>query len=294
MRREPCTIYRDLTILETAGLSIVYQPERQGYQLGRDCVFQAPQLDDREALALLLMSRVGSIPDPFGSLLPSQGALTKVIHSLPPGLRNRIADSGELLPVAAPVAEISKERQPIYEAILGALLHQQQLRLRYREHELSPVSTTIFDLYSLARVQGQWALVGHSSADGGVRLYWLPWLEEVRTTGKDYVIPPRFRLEKFLQGMKPRNGDQTKEVHLRFSARVAPLIREMPEKCGQEIKSAADGTLDVVLKVETVDQIVDWVLGFGDQVEVIQPEELKNAVCDWVGRIIRRYEPGSD
>ncbi len=28
------TIYRDLTILETAGVSIVYQPDRQGYRLG--------------------------------------------------------------------------------------------------------------------------------------------------------------------------------------------------------------------------------------------------------------------
>ena len=39
---------------------------------GDDCVLQPPQLDDREALALLIMSRLGSIPDPFGSLLPGQ------------------------------------------------------------------------------------------------------------------------------------------------------------------------------------------------------------------------------
>ncbi len=63
------TIYRDLTVLETAGLSLVYLPERQGYVLGRECVLQPPQLEDREALAILIMSRLGSIPDPFGSLL---------------------------------------------------------------------------------------------------------------------------------------------------------------------------------------------------------------------------------
>ena len=37
---------------------------------GRDCLLQPPQLDEHEALALLIMSRFGSIPDPFGSLLP--------------------------------------------------------------------------------------------------------------------------------------------------------------------------------------------------------------------------------
>jgi hypothetical protein len=28
-------------------------------------------------------------------------------------------------------------------------------------------------------------------------------------------------------------------------------------------------------------------------VEVIEPEELRTAVCDWANRIIRRYEAGS-
>ena len=46
------TIYRDLTTLETAGLSIVYHPDRQGYRIGRECLLQPSQLDDREALAL--------------------------------------------------------------------------------------------------------------------------------------------------------------------------------------------------------------------------------------------------
>ncbi len=64
------TIYRDLATMETAGLSLVYVSDRHGYEIRDDCLLQPPQLDDREALALLIMSRVGSIPDPFGAVLP--------------------------------------------------------------------------------------------------------------------------------------------------------------------------------------------------------------------------------
>ena len=39
-------------------------------------------------------------------------------------------------------------------------------------------------------------------------------------------------------------------------------------------------------------KIVHWVLSFGDQVEVIEPEELREAVCDWAERIIRRHAMG--
>lgn len=284
------TIYRDLTVLETAGLSLVYLPERQGYVLGRECVLQPPQLEDREALAILIMSRLGSIPDPFGSLLAGRRALSKVIHALPPGLRSRVAEMGELLPCDTAVGPIPEERRVIYETIVGALMSRQRVQLRYREHAPTPVLSTTFDLYRLVRLQGQWALVGQSSADRGVRLFWLPWIEAAQTTGEEYSIPPRFQLERFFERLQPPPSDDLKQVHLRFNASVAPLIRDIPGKSGQTLKPLEDGTIQLTLTVETVSEIVHWVLGFGDQVEVIEPEELKAAVCDWASRIIRRYE----
>ena len=35
------TIYRDLAILEAAGIEVLYQPERQGYQLARELLAPA-------------------------------------------------------------------------------------------------------------------------------------------------------------------------------------------------------------------------------------------------------------
>ncbi len=151
------TIYRDLAILEAAGLSLVYVSDRQGYEIRGDCLLQPPQLDDREALALLIMSRVGSVPEPFGTLLASRKAVAKVLHALPQGLRDRVADMGELVANAQPAAVIPKERQAIYETIVTALLHRQRLRLQYREHAAAPVSATLFALYRLVPLQGQWA-----------------------------------------------------------------------------------------------------------------------------------------
>jgi predicted DNA-binding transcriptional regulator YafY len=288
------TIYRDLTCLETAGLRVLYVPERQGYQLGSECLLQPPQLDEHEALALLVASHVGSIPDPFGSLLPVRRALTKVFHSLPGDRRDELAEGGELIAPSAPASEAPEERRSIHQAILDALLHRQRLRLWYRDGGQGPVSTTNFGLYRLARLEGQWALVGHSSADDGVRLYWLPWLERAEATGEAYAIPPRFQLERFLAKQQPNRRDRATEVHLRFSAKLAAVVRDMPERSGQKKRPGPDGTLELVLNVERFDEIVHWVLSFGDQVEIIEPDELRKAVCDWAEQIIRRHSAGSD
>jgi predicted DNA-binding transcriptional regulator YafY len=283
------TIYRDLTTLEAAGLSILYVPERQGYQLGRDCLLQPPQLDEHEALALLIASQFGSIPDPLGALLPVRKALAKVIQSLPNGLRKLLADSGELIAETAPVNETPRERRAIHQAILNAILHRRRLRVSYRDDGQGAATTTSFGLYRLARLEGQWALVGHSSAHGGVRLFWLPWVERAEATGESYIIPPRFQLHRFIAKQQPIRRDRPTEVRLRFSARLASVVRDMPLRSGQEQKEAPDGTLELVFNVEKFDEVVHWVLSFGDQVEVIGPEDLRKAVCEWAEQIIRRH-----
>lgn len=115
----------------------------------------------------------------------------------------------------------------------------------------------------------------------------------MRATGEAYTIPPRFRLEKFLKDLQPRQlrHDQRKEkVRLRFDARVAPLICDAPGTIGQTMQAVSDGTIELLMTVETVEHIVPWVLGFGDQVEVVEPEELKDAICERARRIVRRYE----
>ena len=286
------TIYRDLTTLEAAGFTIVYHADRQGYRLGRDCLLRPPQLDDREALALLIMSRLGGIPDPFGSLLPGRRALTKIIQALPMRLRNQLVETGELLPSDDRAAPIPENRQAIYEMILIALVRRQRLRLELRQENRKSVSTTVFDLYRLAWHQGQWALVGYCSATGGIRLYWLPWIEAVHPTSEAYAIPPRFNLNRFLKSVQAAQVGPKQSVHLRFSARAAPLICDMEATKGQRIEPAPDGTVDLFMTVDAVEQILNWVLGFGDQVQVIEPQELKAAVCDWASRIIRQYQKG--
>ena len=134
------TIYRDLTILEAAGLSVLYRPDRQGYQLARDCVLQPTQLDDKEALALLIVTRLGSLHDPFGLMPAARAAVSKLIQALPAEKRRRIASSGELISDDARTLEFPPERQPIYDAILSALAQRKRLRLWYREHEQDTIA----------------------------------------------------------------------------------------------------------------------------------------------------------
>ncbi len=142
------TIYRDLGLLDTAGIAVLYRPDRQGYELVRGGLLQPLQLEEKEALALLIVSRMGCSDDPFGFSRHARCGLAKVVQALPEDLRDRISCSSELIAEETAELKLPPDRPLVYETILGCLSRRQRLHLWYSEkassqvvdHEVEPLS----------------------------------------------------------------------------------------------------------------------------------------------------------
>ena len=66
-------------------------------------------------------------------------------------------------------------------------------------------------------------------------------------------------------------GQDPARVWLRFSARVATEIRETVWHRTQRVADLPDRRGRPALVIDGLDEILGWVLGFGDQVEVLAP-----------------------
>jgi predicted DNA-binding transcriptional regulator YafY len=143
----------------------------------------------------------------------------------------------------------------------------------------------LLSLYRLARIRSQWSLIGRSSYHREVEIFRVPWIQRIELTEEPYTIPPRFRLERFLEKSKRGRAAPRHDVLLRFSPRVAPAIRDAPHPKDQTLTPIPSGELDLFLSVETLDDVVFWALGFGDQVEVLRPEELRVAIRKQAERV---------
>jgi predicted DNA-binding transcriptional regulator YafY len=168
------------------------------------------------------------------------------------------------------------------------------MRLWYRQDTPDSLLTTKVSLYRLARVTGCWSVVGRSSLHREVRLFRIPWIERVEVTDESYTIPPRFRLERWLSRTnRGTRCDTPYEVQLRFTPRVAPVVQEAQGCVGQRLSLLASGELDLFLEVAVPEEIVPWILGFGDQVEVLKPEGLRRTLRDRAERIAQiHHQPG--
>ena len=289
------TIYRDLGTLEAAGFVVVYRPDRQGYQLAGEGFLQPAQLDDQEALAILLLSRLSLADHPFGSLKPLSRGVDKVIQALPEGIRGRVVFGGELIINTTEPAtlDLPADRKPVYDAIWQALRLRRQMRLWYHEDDPDSLLTTKVSLYRLARIDAYWSVVGRSTLHREIRLFRIPWIQRVEVTDESYTVPPRFRLERWLSRSN-RDGplEKSYEVQLRFNARIAPVVQDRHGWTGQRLSHLSSGGLDLFLTVPLRDEFVLWILGFGEQVEVLKPAELRQTVklrAEGIARIHQDY-----
>jgi predicted DNA-binding transcriptional regulator YafY len=285
------TIYRDLALLESAGITVVYHPDRQGYELVGPGILQPPPLDEPEALALLVQSRLYPAEEPFGLLSLACTGLDKVLQSLPDESRHRLLLGGELIAGDPTPWNLPADRRAVYEAIWSAVRQRRQMRLWYCEDTPGCVLTTKVSLYRLVPIAGCWSVVGRSTLHREVRLFRIPWIQRVDLTDEPYTIPPRFRLERWLART---NRQRACAVHLRFRPQLAPLVHDAPARNGQVARRLASGELDVYLNVPLADEIIRWILGFGEHVQVLEPAALRRAVRDQAEQIARIHADPAD
>ena len=277
------TIYRDLAILESAGIRVIYHPDRQGYRLAGECFLHPLQLDEQEALALQLLSHLHPWTHPFVSIGLARCVVDKVIQTLPEGLRERVTEVGDLFVGDPTIAELPPDRKGVYEAIWAAVRRRRKVRLAYHEQPSDAVSTKL-SIYRIAHIDSAWSVVGPSTWHREIHLFRIPGIQHVELTDETYAIPPRFRLERWLS---QSYADSSAEVHLRFTSRAAAMVRDAPGPSSRAFNPLADGELDVLLRVPIREELVLWILGFGDQVEVLRPEHLRAAVRARAARIAR-------
>jgi proteasome accessory factor B len=67
-------------------------------------------------------------------------------------------------------------------------------------------------------------------------------------------------------------------VTIRFTARAADQVRERFWHESQETTDLPDGRLEFTVQLGGLDEILRWVLGWGEHAEVLAPEELRQRV----------------
>jgi len=90
------------------------------------------------------------------------------------------------------------------------------------------------------------------------------------------------------------DDDEALAVTLKFTAEQAPYVRERVWHASQRLEEQEDGSLILRFQASGEFEIMRWILGWGSEVEVLEPPELRQALAQRLQTAAQQYAGDSD
>ncbi len=166
-------------------------------------------------------------------------------------------------------------------------------RLTYLKGGAEDPEERVLEPYAMVYASGHWYALGRSVEADGIRAFRLDRILEARVMTGVFEVPPEFRAEEFVAGGGVFFADRESVARVRYSAAVAPWVRESAESGGVEIESEEpDGAVVVRHRVADPGWLVRRVLGYGPEAEILEPAELREVVARRARSILDGATPG--
>jgi len=277
----PRTVYRDLEALQVAGFPI-YTDRIDGRNLWSllDTVkHQMPVPFSLTELMALYFSRdmLKVFRDTvFYDALES--LFKKVKTTLPPGSTRYLDQVEQTLHVGIKPYKDYGRFKEILNLAQDAAVNRKTVEMVYHTMSRKKETRRRVDPYKLWFFNGTFYLIGHCHVREEVRVFALDRVKMMSVT-KDHFEPPEdFSLDDFLRPSFGVFQGELVKVKVWFSPDVAGYIREKVWHESQVIKSLKDGSLTFEAEVAGTEEVKFWVMGWGAQARVLEPESLAKAI----------------
>ena len=274
-RRE--TIYRDLRVLQDAGYPIA--GDERG-RLSRPRLISSPIPDIRfasdELDALLVALAQAQIALPNGNTLASAVLKLKALAESAQGTDAPSLDS--MFETWACGSKDYRAHEERIALLTEAILRKRRCVVEYRKPSGSESKTYDFDPYRFLFVGGGLYVVGHVPKHAATATLAIDRLLAVVLSKAEFELDPAFDPKKCRQEAFGVSWQDPINVVLRFRADQAPYVRERLWHPSQTLTDLPDGGLLLTFRAGGPFEIRRWVLGWGDAVEVISPEDLRENV----------------
>lgn len=297
------TIYRDMKILEGAGVPYFYDPQTKGYGVRRDFFMPPVQLTLDESLALAALARDVGGREQIPFMGPAGRAITKIRGLLPAAIRNELERIEDQVMIQLAAANPPEGAADVHDLVRTAMSRRLCLTCEYESLSKSPRGTNgsplpggaagepfRFSPYALFFGQRAWYVIGHHGTRDAVRCLKLNRFTRVELTEVPYLIPKTFSLDRHMgNAWRMIRGSKSYAIELRFDPEFAETIADTHWHQTQEILWDEDGSITFRCTVDGLDEIVWWVLSMGPHCVVQKPRELAARVQELAAAVLRQY-----
>lgn len=272
------TVHRDLEVLELAGVPWFFDRDQDCYRVRPDYRFPAFNLTDDELLgqgnAAVITAAPGLDIGPG-----ARPATRKLEAASGEGAARILAEVQRVTAVLdLKLADHGRHKDMISTA-QWALLKKCQLAGRYQSPHQEKAVVLRLHPYRLCLIKQAWYLIGRPIQGNSTRTFRLARFQTLRMLDSPAEVPEEFDLRAYFgNAWGAFRGEKTYEVEIWFAPEAASLVTETTWHHSQTVQRHEDGGVTLGFRVDGLEEILWWVLGWSGRARVLRPPELRALV----------------
>lgn len=287
--RSERTVYRYLESLADE-LHVPVYCQQGEYYISERPIGSKLDLNPKEVLAVRLALTSGPLNK---STLFSEHVISswrKIEEALTSDSLRSVQGSISRHSVYTPILSEPDVSTEISDCIANAVERNRRLSIVYRSQQSGETKTLTVDPYALVFRRHNWYIIAQSHSHSRTVQLKLVRVINATETGETFQVPVDFSVDSFYaKSWELWTGDTEQLVRIKFSPRVAPIIRESKRHPTQELTDTPDGGVILSARITGITEIGFWVLSWGADAEVLEPAELRTSLVETVQKMRDMY-----
>jgi proteasome accessory factor B len=281
------TVFRDLKELQSIGIPYHYDATAGGYRMDPEFFLPPVDLSLREALSLLLLVHKArsqiQLPFKNSALL----AALKIENNLPVKIRQYCNRALQNISTKANAQALTRLLDRMFVQLQNAISRKCKVGIRYHSLFEDRITDVTLSPYHLLYNRRAWYVVGFSSLHKGIRTFKFNRIKDLKLLDEYFIDGDDFDLYEYLGrawSMIPEG--RIYNIKLRFLPKVASNVSEVQWHNTQQVTRNRDGSATIEFRIDGLGEITWWILGYGNQVQVLAPKVLRNRIIEMAENIV--------
>jgi len=277
------TIYRDVISISEANVPIYYD---RGYKYATDNFLPPLNFNIEEYLTLISILESSPLYISGHGRKQIKSIKTKIEACLSQNVRREKSSALNPTLIDIKSTDSGDDKNKFYSIIEEGIKTHQCLNLKYDSID-SGLTTREIEPYFMIFIERAFYFVGFCKLRNGLRTFRIDRIRGVALNGDTFVPRKDIDPADYFKNSWGVFLGETFRVRAILSGKAARIVQMGKHHASEEIIELDNNKIEYRVTVSGLDEICRWLLGFGGDVSVIEPEELKNEIAKRAGDILR-------
>lgn len=182
----------------------------------------------------------------------------------------------------------------VLSELINVISEKEVIKINYQKFNTQEETEYTLHPYLLKEFKNLWYVIGYVEERKEIRTFGvdrinsIEKLEEVFLTANIVHFEP-MQFFEHCYGVTSKN-EAPQKIVLRFDSLTANYVKASPIHATQEVIFENENECHIALKVVNNFEIKSWILGFGVGVRVLEPEGLKQEICEILEQAVSNYK----